>query len=366
MAKKVVFAWENLGPSHLDRLKACAADSDIEVAAIEFFAKSTVYDWETCDGLELKRTTLYPNRRIARDLGLAWRLTLAILRERPDEVFLCHYNFPPVFVAAIILRLAGIPVYTMIDSKFDDMPRRLSREFAKPLLLAPYLGALVASRRTREYLHFLGFRRRPVTSGFDTLDLNRLFELTRELEIPSFADRDFLVVARLVPKKNLGFAIRAFAGWRKQRRHNRRLRLIGYGELEVELKHLVTELGVQDDVDFVGTLDARQVAQAMKQALCLILPSTEEQFGFVVVEALAQGLPVLVSVNAGAVDELIDNGVNGWVVDPYRQEALLAAMFRLDSSEADWQAASAAALASAERGDVRHFVAGVKALVQAG
>ena len=45
---------------------------------------------------------------------------------------------------------------------------------------------------------------------------------------------------------------------------------------------------------------------AMRAALCLILPSTEEQFGLVVTEALALGLPVLVSANAGAVDELVE------------------------------------------------------------
>lgn len=101
----------------------------------------------------------------------------------------------------------------------------------------------------------------------------------------------------------------------------------------------------------------------MRGALCLILPSTEEQYGLVVIEALALGLPVLVSANAGAVDDLVDNGVNGWIVDPHRPQALIAAMSLLDRDRATWEQAARAAAATAERGDVRHFVSGVAALL---
>lgn len=362
MVPRIAFAWENFGPSHLDRIEAAAAAGHA-VTGIEFSPSSSVYQWEAGEAAGADPITL---TRAGEDIGplrLAWRLFRAIRRCRAEAAFLCHYHEAGVFLAAMLLRLCGCRVFTMIDSKFDDYPRVLWREAVKTMLLAPYCGALVGSRRSADYLHFLGFRRRPVVGGFDRLDLARLVRLGGGEPGPDHAERDFLIVARLVPKKNLPFALRAYAAWTTQAAHPRRLRLVGYGELESELRELAQELGIADRVIFAGTMDSAGVAAAMRGALCLILPSTEEQYGLVVIEALALGLPVLVSANAGAVDDLVDNGVNGWIVDPHRPQALIAAMSLLDRDRETWEQAARAAAATAERGDVRHFVSGVAALL---
>jgi|JI10StandDraft_1071094.scaffolds.fasta_scaffold44026_2 glycosyltransferase involved in cell wall biosynthesis len=360
---RVVFAWENLGPSHFDRIEACAADPALEVTAIEFFETSRVYDWDSAAIVGVRRITLYRAGQAQRYPLLAWRLIVACLKQRPDSIFLCHYNLPPVFLAALVLRLLGIHTVTMIDSKFDDMDRSIWREVLKALLLAPYSGAMAGSRRTDEYLRFLGFRRRTVVQGFDTLDVARIAARAPVSAVPH-AQRDFLVVARLIREKNLEFAMRAFAEWRQQAVHDRALRILGAGPLEAPLRALAAELGVADAVRFEGTATPDQVAQAMRDALALVFPSVQETYGFVVIEALALGLPVLISTKPGAVDDLIDNGVNGWLVDPWRPAGLVAAMALLDRDEAAWRAASITASATSERGDVRHFVSATQALAQ--
>lgn len=367
VSQRVVFAWENLGPTHFDRLQAASRDPELSVAAIEFFGTSLVYDWDNSGYQGLRRTTLYPQGRSAWRPGLWLRLIKAILKERPQAVFLCHYNYPPVFMVAVMLRLLGIPVFAMIDSKFDDMPRRLALECVKAMLLSPYDGALAGSRRSVDYLRFLGLRKRPVVEGFDCLDVARLRSLTEgrpSTRLPHAA-RDFLIVARLIREKNLELALMAFAQWRKSAVHPRRLRILGGGPLEARLKALSEELGIAEAVDFEGPADPQAVAEAMQDGLALLFPSIQETYGFVVIEALAHGLPVLISTVPGAVDGLIDNGVNGWVVDPHRPVGLAAAMALLDRNEDIWTRASAAALTSAERGDVGHFVSGVRALIAA-
>lgn len=360
-ALRIALAWENFGPSHIDRIAACVA-AGFDVTAIEFNATSLAYRWEAGEAEGARRITLGEKGNRVSGLRLTWRLFQAIRAHRVDAVFLCHYQSFAVFFAAVLLRLAGCRVFTMLDSKFDDYPRKLAREAGKVILLAPYQGALAGSRRSSQYLHFLGFRSRPVVGGFDTLDLARIRAAGKAGGVLAHAERDFLIVARLVEKKNLAFAIRAYAAWKGEAVQPRKLRIIGYGEQETSLKALAAELGVADDVIFAGLAESGEVYAAMRNALCLILPSIEEQFGLVVAEALALGLPVLVSVNAGSVDELVDNGVNGWIVDPYRPAALVAAMARFDRDEQEWQRASTAALASSERGDVDHFVAGIMSL----
>jgi glycosyltransferase involved in cell wall biosynthesis len=363
---RVVFAWENLGPSHFDRIEACASDPGLKVAAIEFFGTSIAYDWNSAGLAGVQRFTLYPDGRSVRNPLLIWRLVRACLAQRPDCVFLCHYSYFPVFVTALVLRLLGVRTITMIDSKFDDMDRSIWREVPKALLLAPYHGALAGSRRTTEYLRFLGFRTRPVVEGFDTLDIARIAArapLAAPGHGPGHADRAFLVVARLIREKNLAFMLRAYAAWRDQAVHPRALRILGAGPLEGALRDLAAELGVADQVRFEGMATPVEVAQAMRDALALIFPSVQETYGFVVIEALALGLPVLISTKPGAADGLIDNGVNGWLVDPWRPAGLVAAMALLDRDEQAWQSASAAAAASSERGDVRHFVSGIRHLI---
>jgi len=359
---RIAFAWESLGPSHIDRIEAAVA-AGYGVTAIEFAPVSRDYRWESGEPLGAKRITLTDKAERIGPLLLAWRLFRAVRRDKCEAAFLCHYPEPGVFLAALLLRLSGCRVFAMIDSKFDDYPRFLSREVGKALLLAPYNGVLVGSRRTADYMHFLGFRRRTVAQGFDMLDLSRIRRLGGSGLGPDHAERDFLIVARLVEKKNLPFALRAYASWSAMAAHPRQLRIIGYGAMEAELRALAAQLGIEHRVLFMGAMDSAEVCRAMRESLCLILPSIEEQFGLVVIEALALGLPVLVSANAGAVDDLIDNGVNGWIVDPYRPEALVSAMALLDREEAVWRRASEAAAASAERGDTRHFVAGLAALL---
>ena len=73
----------------------------------------------------------------------------------------------------------------------------------------------------------------------------------------------------------------------------------------------------------------------LRKSLALILPSTEEQFGFVVLEALALGIPVIVSENVGARDLHVRTGVNGFIFEPDNEKGLaffMGSNFRRPSS----------------------------------
>jgi len=74
-------------------------------------------------------------------------------------------------------------------------------------------------------------------------------------------------------------------------------------------------------VERLGYLSRPALATAFRRADCLVLPSRHDSFGRVVVEAMATGLPVLVSENVGA-KQAIDEGKNGWVIPAGDVEAL--------------------------------------------
>ena len=365
-ATPVAIMWESFGPYHHDRIRALV-EAGIGVVAIQLFSRSGIYDWERSGDAPYPLLTLAPDEASISTLLLAARLVGAVRRSGARSCFLCHYQRLDVFLAAVWLRLSGRRVFTMIDSKFDDYPRFALRERIKKVFLWPYHGALAGSMRSRDYLASLGIGRDKTRLGYDMIDIARVASQGEPLAAePAFVDRPFLIVARLVPKKNVPGSLRAFARYAQEQRDGRRLEILGDGPLRHELEGLAADLGIAGLVDFRGQVDSAAVSEAMRRSLALLLPSTSEQFGLVVNEALANSLPVIVSRQCGAVDELLDDGVNGLAIDALADDQLHAAMTRIGTDEALWRRMAAAAGASAPRGDVRNFVAAVSDLAGLG
>lgn len=361
--RRYTLLWENLGPSHHDRLRALALAGH-EVTAIELFARSAVYDWEASTGdLPYDVIQLARGGRWGSAIGLVRRIVRAVLSARPDAALLCHYSDPGVFLAALWLRLRGQKVFTMLDSKVDDPRGKLPIRWLKRFMMLPYHGALTAGERSAAYARALGIRQ--VASHYNTLDIAALQELGESGPGVPFDERPFVIVARLIQQKNLGAALEALATYRS---HGgaRGLVVIGDGPEGPKLRDQALRLEIGDLVDWRGALPRAEVAMAMRQSLALLLPSISETYGFVVLEALAQGLPVIVSGRAGVIDLPINDGAEGLVIDPTRTADLVSAMERLDRGEATWRTFSDAARAAAMRGDARHFVKAIEELTGPG
>lgn len=93
------------------------------------------------------------------------------------------------------------------------------------------------------------------------------------------------------------------------------------GAGDEELQFLISDLGLQDCVSLMGRVPQKEVFRMMGEASLLLMPSVEEGVPNVAVEAMALGLPVL-STDCGGVPELIEGGVEGWVVPIRDPEAM--------------------------------------------
>ena len=360
--RPIAFVWDNFGPTHVDRLEAVAAGHDGPVVGIELNKTSVTYEWDGGQGKGFAWITL-PSRRPGQ-ITLAFYLVRTIARLGPQAVFFCHYEMAAVLLAATFCRLCGVSAFVMNDSKFDDYPRQFWREFLKRLFVLPYQGAIVASLRSLHYYAHLGLDRHRIRPGYDAISVSRI-RTQAQAEPAStdiaFADRHFSIVARLVPKKNISLAIRAFAIARSAGLA-RRLVICGSGPLLDALQEQCRDLDVEAAVEFRGFVQTAGISAVLSSTLALVLPSTEEQFGIAIAEAVALGVPVFASENCGARDTLVRTGVNGFVFEPDNAEGLARIMLILDRDERLWREFSLNSARFAEAADTPVFVDSVNAL----
>lgn len=363
----IAFVWDNFGFMHDERVAAVAvAALERRVAGVELYTASHEYGWRTQAPGGFEKHSLFEGTERGRHgrLTLAWRLVRACRRIGARDVFMCGHGTPGIFLASLILRLTGVRVFALTDSKFDDMPRRLTKELAKSCYYAVFSGAMVASDRSADYLRFLGMERRPIALDYDnrSLAVIRTAAGAGDVEIP-FIERSFVCVARLVAKKNHAMLLAAYARYLERTPVSpRRLILCGSGELEEALKTQAVALGIIDRVEFRGWQDEATIARTLADALALVLCSVEEQFGIAVIEALAVGVPVIVTEPVGARDRFVRSGREGFVVEPDNPGGVAFFMNLLGRDEALWRSMRTAALESSAKADVPAFAASALAL----
>jgi L-malate glycosyltransferase len=372
---RVVLVWEQFGPYHMDRCERLGSrlPRGHEVVGLELAPQAGTYEWRAAgNGRHFHKRVLFgadEYRDAARSIGGVARYLCALRNVAADSVFLC--NERPVLAAlgALFLRVHGVRVFNMTDSKFDDKPRDVLTELVKAVLYWPYSGVLVSGPRALAYSRFHRFRTRPVRMGYDSLSVDRIRRLAATDQAPEgtpFLDRDFAAICRFVPKKNLDMLLDAYAEYRRLTSAKpRRLVLCGAGELEGHMRERVARERTEGVV-FAGFLQEEGVALVLARCLSIVLPSTEEQWGLVINEALAAGVPVLCSVMCGAADVLVRTAVNGYIFEPDNVEGLARLMDRLATDEEEWCRLSSGATRLASLGDVDRFVEGVAGLLGIG
>ena len=104
--------------------------------------------------------------------------------------------------------------------------------------------------------------------------------------------------------------------------------ILGEGPEKTSLVELARRLEVDDAVAFLGTVDHEGLKGALEACDLFVFPTLGDFIGRVAVEALTAGVPVVVSPMTGAAKTIVQDGVNGVVVDPRDTHALAAALHR--------------------------------------
>jgi len=253
-------------------------------------------------------------------LSLLW----ALLREKDLSIIHTHSQLRLGGIARFVARWRSIPYVVSLHSGRKTLPDSCSREMMQPFEnkfeWGKIFGFLLGSRRTLkdadaiicvgrdEYDLMLRQYPKKRVEYFPNGVLAREFEggdpsLFREKYDLTEADKLLLCVSRIDPQKNQVLLIKAFAQF-AHTHPEYRLALVGPITVEQyyhEIQHLITKLGIEDKVLLIpGYAPGNPLlASAFKAAECFVLPSKNEPFGIVVLEAWAAGTPVIASKVGG-------------------------------------------------------------------
>ncbi|MEI6082630.1 MAG: glycosyltransferase family 1 protein, partial [Verrucomicrobiota bacterium] len=362
---RVAILFDNFGPYHLARLRAASAACD--VLAVEFGSSSAEYDWNASEAAGLKRVALN-DRGSSHELSPEefQRRLLKVLDEyQPDVLVVPGWGYRGALLALQWSLARKVPAVVMSESTAWDDVRKPIKEWVKRRIIGLFSSALVGGTPHRSYMEELDMHSDRIFLGYDAVD-NSFFEAEGlRLKAKSEKERElwekkkpyFLASARFIEKKNLFRLLKAYERYRRdaarlvEGRASRvegqtqqlsigneqptpwGLVLLGDGELRSELEKLRSELGLESCVQMPGFKQYEELPGYYANAGAFIHASTTEQWGLVVNEAMASGLPVLVSNRCGCAADLVKDGVNGWTFDPSNEEQLAHLMLRISSDE---------------------------------
>ena len=161
-----------------------------------------------------------------------------------------------------------------------------------------------------------------VEKGLDTKKIDAIYNVYQSSDDDALPDNDILSISeydgykiifagRLIECKGIPFLVKGFEQIINNN-INAKLFLVGAGEEENKLKEYISELNLKQHVVFLGYKTNPQAF--IRKADLLVLPSSEEGFGRVLLEAMDVGIPVI-GTRIGGIPEVIENEINGLLVN---------------------------------------------------
>lgn len=275
---------------------------------------------EELDGIPVRRFawSLRPSATFPLRALRARRQICGVLRAWQPEALYVHFVTVPALFARSCARVVDAPL--LLSFRGAEVMQLASRDPVTRSVFSHLTAAADVNLFCSPWLERLGrssdwFRGRPERVG--VLADAVAVEPRTAPAVP--ADTSYVFAAgRMVRKKGFDLLLRAWAiiGARVKAR----LWIAGDGEQRGELERLSRDLGLGDRVRFLGAVPHPEMLGFLERAALCVVPSREEPYGILVVEAQALGVPV-VATAVGNLPELIEDGRTGYLADP-SQEAL--------------------------------------------
>ncbi|MEX0279100.1 MAG: glycosyltransferase [Ruegeria sp.] len=252
------------------------------------------------------------------------------LDENPVSHVHAHFGTNPAEVALLLNQLGG-PGYSFTIHGMDEADNAPKLAFDRKVAFARFAVAISAFGRSQLMRHV-------VPDDWDKIKVIHCGleeeSFVQEDEISVVTEPTFLCIGRLSPEKGHLILLPAFAEVLR-RRPEAKLVLAGDGELRESIESKLAELGIAHAVRITGWISSDQVHEEIGRTRTLVQPSLIEGIPVVIMEAMAQGRPV-VSTYVGGIPELVKTNDTGWLVPAGDFDSLVDSMLNaLDTPKTD-------------------------------
>lgn len=250
----------------------------------------------------------------------------------------------PIGTIALILKIVfGVPYTVMTHAMDVTLPFGTDGSARKQKLIQAILkhadSITTVSMYTRLYLSEIGVSPRNITMVYPCPNVSERTHVTEEDRATFHAQNTFtqkpfmLTVCRLVPRKGVDHALRAFARFAQEHPEYSYV-IVGDGPQRKELEHLARQLGIHTQVHFVGKVPDMELALWYASCTFFVMPCRQlqnndvEGFGITFLEANSFGKAVIGGKTGGVPDAVVD-GETGFLVDPEDIDMIAKAMQQL-------------------------------------
>lgn len=362
----IAILFTSYGPYHIARLTSFYnhySQLDVNIVGLELARHEAEYAWQAqVEELPFKVISVIEKQQLEEvSFTQLLRQLYAVLSQlNPDIIVIAGYARPAMLATLLWCLGNQKPSVLLSETKKDDATRSWWSEMLKKLILKHYKSALVGGQPQKRYLTELGMPAEAIFLGYNVVG-NESYHPKKIKSLPLPVERPyFLAINRFVPKKNLLFLISAYAAYRQTTGANAwDLVLCGEGVLRPQIEQKIAELDLKNVVHLPGFLQQDELLPYFAHAKCFIHASIQEQWGLVVNEAMAAGLPVLVSNRCGCFEDLVIEGVNGFGFDPDNSQQLIDLMLKVSLGETDLAKISRGALEHIQKFSPDYFAQGL-------
>ena len=226
----------------------------------------------------------------------------------PDAVIVCEYNMISI-QAFLFCKIKKKKVISMTDGtlnaekNFGQLRKSLRR------LMIPRADMCIASStKSKELQMHYGAKEDRIVIAYLTVDVG-YFRFERE----EYHSNKLLFIGSLIERKGIDLLLKALSLVKK----DYTLTIVGDGEEKSRLVDYVEQNGMKEFVEFVPFKQKEELREIYNTHDIFVLPTREDCFGLVINEAMAASMPVISSCYADGAYDLVIDGENGYIVNPY-------------------------------------------------
>ena len=243
-----------------------------------------------------------------RYVHIPWGVGKLLKELDPDVVVGSEYN-PTILLALHYCKRHKMPFVSWTDGTlFSERNFGKVQLWSRKHVIRRADSYIASSSKAKEAQVYYGALEEKCHISYLTVDVDQYVQKPQ-----GKGNGKILCVGSLIERKGIDLLLKALS----ELREPYDLFIAGTGEEKESLEKLAQELKIDDKIHFLGHLNRAELLKHYADSDLFVLPTREDCFALVILEAMCSGLPIICSKYADGAYDLLENEKNGFVIDPY-------------------------------------------------